>query len=47
MKGFLWMTGGLSAAVLGLIVWDSRRLCPVQELAHRLELAWSNHHTIV
>jgi hypothetical protein len=47
MKGFLWMTAGISAAVLGLIVWDARRPRPVQVLANRLERAWSDHHTIV
>lgn len=47
MKSFLWMLTGFAAAAVGLIVWGPQRTRPVQELAHRLELAWSDHRTIV
>jgi hypothetical protein len=47
MKKTLWLVGGLCAAVAGFLVWDARRVEPVQELAHRLEEAWSDHHTTV
>jgi len=47
MKGFFWMTAGLCAAAVGVVVWSPRRTVPVQDLAHRLETAWSDHHTVV
>jgi hypothetical protein len=47
MKGLLWMIAGFSAAAVGLLVWGPHRTRPVNELAHRLELAWSDHHTVV
>lgn len=46
MKGFLWMVAGFCAAAVGLLVWGPQRTRPVQDLAHRLEVAWSDHHTI-
>jgi len=47
MKKLLWFVGGLCAATAGFLVWDSRRMAPVEELAHRLEEAWADHHTQV
>jgi hypothetical protein len=47
MKKMLWMVGGLCAAAAGFLVWGTRRSEPVEELAHRLEDAWSDHHTEV
>jgi membrane glycosyltransferase len=46
MKGFCWMVAGFSAAAMGFIVWGPKRIKPVEELAHRLETAWSDHHTL-
>jgi hypothetical protein len=46
MKGFLYFTAGLCAAAVGLIVWGPRRTVPVEDLAHRLEDAWADHHTV-
>jgi len=47
MKRFVWMVGGLCFAAAGLIVWAPKRTQPVEELAHRLEDAWADHHTKV
>jgi hypothetical protein len=47
MKSFLWMIGGICAAVFGIIVWGPSRTRPVEELAHRLEVAWADNHTSV
>jgi hypothetical protein len=47
MKSMIWMVGGACAAVAGFLVWGPKRVQPVQELAHRLEEAWQDHHTVV
>lgn len=47
MKSFLWMVGGLCAAAVGLLVWSPYKKRPVQELAHSLQVAWADHHTVV
>lgn len=47
MKKLVWLMGGMAAATVGFLVWDSKRVQPVEELAHRLENAWSDHHTVV
>jgi hypothetical protein len=39
------MIAGFCAAATGFIVWGPKRTKPVEELAHRLEVAWSDHHT--
>ncbi|HMG03745.1 MAG TPA: hypothetical protein VK596_11460 [Edaphobacter sp.] len=46
MKNLLWMGFGLCAAAAGVVMWGPKRAVPVQDLAHRLELAWSDHHTV-
>jgi hypothetical protein len=46
MKNFLWMITGLCAAAFGIIVWGPSRTRHVQDLAHRLEVAWADHHTV-
>jgi hypothetical protein len=46
MKKAVWLVGGFCAAAAGFLVWK-RRAEPVQELAHRLEEAWADHHTMV
>ena len=46
MKNFLWMITGICAAAIGIIVWGPGRTRQVQDLAHRLEVAWADHHTI-
>jgi hypothetical protein len=47
MKNALWMIGGLCAAAAGILVLGPRRTPPVELLAHRLEDAWADHHTVV
>lgn len=46
MKRFCWMLAGCCAAAAGFIIWGPSRKKPVEELAHRLEQAWSDHHTV-
>jgi len=45
MKKMVWLVGGLCAAAAGFLVWGPKRVQPVEELAHRLEDAWADHHT--
>jgi hypothetical protein len=47
MKKLVWVVGGLCAAAAGFLVWGPQRAERVQELAHRLEEAWADHHTVV
>jgi hypothetical protein len=47
MKKMVWAVGGLCAAAAGFLVLGGRRRQPVEELAHRLEAAWADHHTQV
>lgn len=47
MKNVIFVVAGVCAAVAGLLVWGPKRTPPVEVLAHRLEDAWSDHHTTV
>jgi hypothetical protein len=47
MKNFVWLIGGMAAAIVGFLVWDAKRVQPVEALAHRLEDAWADHRTVV
>ena len=47
MKNFGWMAVGLCAAAVGILIWGPKRTAPMQELAHRLEEAWADNHTVV
>lgn len=47
MRKALLMIGGLCAAVAALVVLESKRPKPVEVLAHKLEVAWADHHTVV
>lgn len=47
MKNVAWWIGGTCLAAVGILVWNSKRTPEVTELAHRLEEAWANHHTVV
>jgi hypothetical protein len=47
MKNLFWVVSGLCAAAAGFLVLGSKRIKPVDELAHRLEDAWADNHTIV
>jgi len=46
MRKLIWVVGAMCAAAVGFLVLGSRRVEPVEELAHRLEDAWSDHHTV-
>jgi hypothetical protein len=47
MKNLFWLVGGFCAAAVGLIFLGARRNQPVEVLAHRLEDAWADNHTVV
>ena len=47
MKSVLWMVGGICAAAAGYMLMGNRRLKEVQGMAHKLEEAWADHHTVV
>jgi hypothetical protein len=47
MKKVLFLVGGVCAAAAGFLVLGKKRVLPVDDLAHRLESAWSDHHTVV
>ena len=47
MSKFLWMLGGVCTAAVCFLVLNGRRAPRVEELAHRLEDAWADHHTVV
>lgn len=47
MKNFVYLVTGFCAAAVGLLVWRTRSTPPVELLAHRLEEAWADNHTIV
>ena len=47
MKKAFMVLGGLCAAAATLVVLESKRKRPVEELAHKLEVAWADHHTVV
>ena len=53
MKSVIFTIGGFCAAAAGFFVWNAIRTqgltggaaVPVDQLAHRLEEAWADHHT--
>jgi hypothetical protein len=47
MKNLVWLVSGMAAALVGFLVWDRNRVQPVEALAHRLEAAWADHHTVL
>ncbi len=47
MKNFFWVAAGLCAATVGFIFLGARRIQPVDKLAHRLQDAWADNHTVV
>ncbi len=47
MKKALWLVGGFCAAAVGFLMLGAKRVePPVEEMAQRLEAAWSDHHTV-
>jgi hypothetical protein len=47
MKTVFWVAGAVCGAMAGLMIWNRQRDEPVEDLAHRLESAWADHHTVV
>lgn len=47
MKKTLFLIGGFCAAAAGFLVLGMKRTQPVETMAHRLETAWADHHTVV
>ena len=47
MKNVLWIIGGFCAAATGFLVLFRSRTQPIELLAHRLQDAWTDHHTLV
>jgi hypothetical protein len=47
MKRWIWVVGGICAAAAGLLVWGSRRMPHVEDLAHEPEDAWADDPTFV
>ena len=47
MKNGLLILGGFCAALAALLLLESKRQKRVTELAHSLEVAWADHHTVV
>jgi hypothetical protein len=46
MKTMFWVAGAVCGAVAGLMIWNRQRGEPLEDLAHRLESAWADHHTV-
>jgi len=54
MKKVIFTVSGLCAAAAGFFVWSALRTesltnansVPVDQLAHKLEEAWADHHTL-
>jgi hypothetical protein len=48
MKSLLFLVAGITAAAAFVIASraNARTPVPVEELAHRLENAWADHHTV-
>ncbi len=52
MKSFLFLLGGFTLGVAYLIATQRRTAAlqvpaPVEDLAHKLQDAWADHHTVV
>ncbi|MEO8869278.1 MAG: hypothetical protein ABI357_00455 [Granulicella sp.] len=47
MRNILFLVGGFCAAAVGFLVLGTKRTQPVEMMAHRLEAAWADHHTVV
>jgi hypothetical protein len=49
MKNLPFLIAGIAAAFVAYVIAEranARRPIPVEELAHRLEDAWADHHTV-
>ncbi len=46
MKNMFWWVSAACAATAALLILGKGRTQPVETLAHELEVAWSDHHTV-
>jgi len=46
MKSVLFWVGGICGVAAGLVVLSRGKAKPVDVLAHQLEVAWADHHTV-
>ena len=49
MKNILWLAAGLSAAIAYVLLSKARTASapiPLEDLAHKLQDAWADHHTV-
>ena len=49
MKSFLFLIAGITGAVAYMLIKQPRPAAapaPVQDLAHKLQDAWADHHTV-
>ncbi len=47
MKNFVLLVGGICAAAAAFAAFGAKKNKPVEVLAHDLEAAWADHHTVV
>jgi hypothetical protein len=47
LKNLFWWITGFCAAAAGFLIFATKRTPPIALLAHRLEDAWADHHTVV
>ncbi len=46
MKQMVFVIAGICAAAAGFLLWGGRRTPNVEQMAHTLEEAWADHHTV-
>jgi hypothetical protein len=46
MKNVLFWVGGVCGVAAALVVLLREQTRPVETLAHQLEAAWADHHTV-
>ncbi len=50
MKGLLFLIGGIGVALAYVVAQNQQKASalaqPVDQLAHRLQDAWADHHTV-
>jgi hypothetical protein len=47
MKSIFWWVSGFCAAAASFLIVVPKQNPPIELLAHRLEDAWADHHTVV
>jgi hypothetical protein len=46
MKSIFWWVSGFCAAAASFLIIVPKQNPPIELLAHRLEDAWADHHTV-